>query len=144
MSILNVFRSSRNGTRSEGPRDSGRTVFFPVGTDRPARRRPAALDRPGLTRPFLPGRLPVRISAFTWNTVVYQLYAVVTFSHERSCLSSLFSLRKLQVLCGLRRRLVEKSSCLRSKLSHQILFDILVDIPARNFECLSFYHIPRP
>ncbi len=43
------FRSSRNGTRSVGPRDSGRTVFFPVGTDRPARRRPAALDRPGLS-----------------------------------------------------------------------------------------------
>jgi hypothetical protein len=35
----------------KGRSDSGRTVFFPVGTDRPARRRPAALDRPGHSRP---------------------------------------------------------------------------------------------
>ena len=45
-----------NGARPEGPSDSGRTRFFPVGTDRPARRRPAALDRPGHSRPLL-GRL---------------------------------------------------------------------------------------
>ncbi len=48
-----------NGARPEGPSDSGRTRFFPVGTDRPARRRPVALDsldRPGHSRPLL-GRL---------------------------------------------------------------------------------------
>jgi hypothetical protein len=49
-----LYRSSRNGTSPEETRDSGRTGFFPVGTDpgRPARRRPAALDRPGHSRPL--------------------------------------------------------------------------------------------
>jgi hypothetical protein len=37
-----LYRSSRNGTRPYGPSDSGRTCVLPVGTDRPARRRPAA------------------------------------------------------------------------------------------------------
>ncbi len=50
-----LYRSSRNGTSPKGTRDSGRTGFFPVGTDRPARRRPAALDRPGPSLPPLVG-----------------------------------------------------------------------------------------
>jgi hypothetical protein len=55
------FRSSRNGTRSVGPRDSGRTVFFPIGTDRPARRRPAALDRHRARFSLVPFHGPTRL-----------------------------------------------------------------------------------
>ena len=54
-SVLPVMERGPNG-----PRDSGRTVFFPVGADRPARRRPATLDLPILSRPF-PG--PTRMDA---------------------------------------------------------------------------------
>ena len=54
--MTSLYRFSRNGASPEGTSDSGRTGFFPVGTDRPARRRPAALDRPGHSRP-LRGRL---------------------------------------------------------------------------------------
>ena len=73
---------------------------FPVGTDRPARRRPAALDRPVTPVPCY-GPASRRNSAFHWNTFVYQLYAVVTYSHERSLLSSLFIFVKAEVLCDL-------------------------------------------
>ncbi len=39
-------------------------MFFPVGTDRPARRRPAALDRPGHSRPDVSGQgCPRRIAS---------------------------------------------------------------------------------
>ncbi len=43
LSYYDLYRSSRNGTRPYGPSDSGRTCVLPVGTDRPARRRPAAV-----------------------------------------------------------------------------------------------------
>ena len=73
---------------------------FPVGTDRPARRRPAALDRPVTPVPCY-GPASRRNSAFHWNTVVYQLYAVVTYSHERSLVPQP-SLREFcRVLCDL-------------------------------------------
>jgi hypothetical protein len=39
---LHPSRPSRNGTGPYGPSDSGRRCVLPVGTDRPARRRPAA------------------------------------------------------------------------------------------------------
>jgi hypothetical protein len=56
-----LYPSSRNGTRPYGPSDSGRTCVLPVGTDWPARRRPAAATArlqcctgPILSRPFVP------------------------------------------------------------------------------------------
>ena len=44
-------------------------MFFPVGTDRPARRRPAALDLPILSRPFQ-GRLGWSYSAETQHFIL--------------------------------------------------------------------------
>jgi hypothetical protein len=58
-------------TYSEGPSDSGRMVFFPVGMGRTVRRRPAALDRPvTLVLFFNSGRrLPTGFSLYSRNTV---------------------------------------------------------------------------
>ncbi len=69
-------RSSRNGTKSR--RDvvtREERCSFPVGTDRPARRRPAALDRPVTPGPLLPGRLlPTVYSPNTDSNSVYRMY----------------------------------------------------------------------
>jgi hypothetical protein len=57
--VLDLIHSSRTGTK---PRRYVVTReergSLPVGTDRPTRRRPAALDRPVTPGPLLPGRLP--------------------------------------------------------------------------------------
>ncbi len=77
-----------------GPRDLGRTVFFPVGTDRPARRRPAALDRPGSLQSLFLGR---RLRTGNWAGVLsaaYIFYAVGLFQGARRSPSSL----RLQVI----------------------------------------------
>jgi hypothetical protein len=114
---------------------------FPVGTDRPARRRPAALDRPVTPVPCY-GPASRRNSAFHWNTVVYQLYAVVTYSHERSWLSSLFIFVKLEVLCDLQYLSEEESSLSRSYLSIQIQILLILNRIKKNFTCLIIPRIP--
>jgi hypothetical protein len=65
------------GARPEGPSDSGRTRFFPVETDRPVRRRPAALDRPGHSRPLL-GRLG-KLAVLTFSLTRTQTQVVFVF-----------------------------------------------------------------
>ena len=77
-------------------------MFFPFGTDRPARRRPAALDRhgPGLSRPLL-GPAPGGTQRSLKHSRV-PVSAAVTFSHERSCLFSHSHCELLPVLCDLR------------------------------------------
>jgi hypothetical protein len=52
-----LYRSSRNGTRSYGPSDSGRTSVLSRSERTGPRRRPAALDRLVTPVPFVSGRL---------------------------------------------------------------------------------------
>ena len=114
---------------------------FPVGTDRPARRRPAALDRPVTPVPCY-GPASRRNSAFHWNTVVYQLYAVVTYSHERSLVPQP-SLREFcRVLCDLQYLSEEESSLSRSYLSIQIQILLILNRIKKNFICLIIPRIP--
>ena len=62
-------------------------MFFPVGTDRPARRRPAALDRPG----SLPSLFTVRPGWAVLVSAAYNLYADALFQGDRRSPASLRS-----------------------------------------------------
>jgi hypothetical protein len=80
--------------RGEGPSDSGRTVLFSVGTDRPARRRSAALDSPDHSRPFVGPtrtRMACRPNRVGVCAPVYQLYTPITFLLTGSSASPAFS-----------------------------------------------------
>ena len=132
-------RSSRNGTRSEGPSDSGRTLFFP-GRNGPARPSAAGRSRPpGHSRPLLRAGWQPELS-FPLEHNVYQLYAVVTLGHERSWLPSL-SLREMpQGLCALQYLSEGESSLSRSYLSIQIQILLILNCIKKNYICLI---IPR-
>ncbi len=89
-------------TRSVGPRDSGRTVFFPGGRNGPARPSAAGRSRPPDSLPFLPGptrmELHGRATAILFCVSVYTLYMPVTICRRPPCLSSL-SFARICAVC---------------------------------------------
>jgi hypothetical protein len=77
---------------------------FPVGTDRPARRRPAALDRPVTPGPLLPGRLPptvyspdVRLDAFGRSLLHRELARTVCLARSVIAEEAVVSRRDTQI-----------------------------------------------
>ena len=117
-----LVRSSRNGTRSEGPSDSGRTLFFP-GRNGPARPSAAGRSRPpGHSRPFVSGRLSLEelraISGTQMHIVfVSRIYTVAPFIAQAFRDPSAFFHRGVRGLCASHLIVTHRrSSCSREAI----------------------------